>query len=278
MMMQSGEQEITKLSGSGLGGTKFDAMAIGTSATAPDATQTQLGAEITTAGGQRKSAADVVATLLTQDSTNDSIRYVTTWNFTGAFGINEFGVFNNASANSGIMQLRQTFGDPLNVVAQDSLELTVDVKASDEVVSALSVITFAGLEEGNRLIASDLTPAFGRINSIALGEDDGGTLALAQSNTALGDEIVSGDSVGLARGQETSGPTVSLDTENFADDTVHVTSTWAVVGTIAVNEAGLFNSTTSSTGTMFIRYVFADPLNLINTDTFTMVFRMTQTM
>lgn len=271
MMTNDFLAEAAALTGDGLGGTKFDAMAIGTDATVPAAGHSDLFAEITSGGGARKSGADVLATLITQDSTNDTMRFVATWAFTQAFSVNEFGVFNNGTAGLGVMMLRQTFADPLNVVSQDSLELTIDVKASDQVVSAVSVITFAGLEEGNKLIASDLTPAIGRINAIALGES---ATSLGQDDTALVDEIVTADGVGLGRGQETAGPTVTQETENVTGDTVQVESTWAVTGTIAVNEAGLFNSTSPSSGIMFVRYAFADPLNLINTDTFTMIFRL----
>lgn len=271
MMMNAGLAEISRLTGFGLGGDKFDAVAIGTSATAPAASQTALGAEISTGGGQRKTGGDVTATLQTTSSADDTIRFVVVWAFTNTFGINEFGVFNDASA--GDMLLRQTFASQLNVVAADTLELTIDVIASDDVVSANSVITFAGLEEGMRLIATDLTPASGRLAAIALGQSAAG---LAQSNTALGDEIVAADGFGLGRGEETAGPTVALATTNVANDTVRITSTWAVTGTVGVNETGSFTSTSPSSGILFVRYVFAAQLNLVNTDTFTMIMDLVQ--
>lgn len=274
-MMFRGLEEITRLTGEGLGGSKFDAIAIGTDATAVAQSQLALGAEIVTGGGSRKSGADVVATLITSDSTNDTIRFVTTYAFTNSFGVNELGVFNASSG--GVMLLRQVFADPLNVVSQDALELTIDVTASDEVVSALSVLTFAGIEEGNKLIATDLTPASGRVKSIALGRDDGLILPLAQTNTALGDEIIPGDGLGLGRTQETTGPTVTIETVNSTNDTFTVTSTWLVTGTVGVNESATFTTLTPETGIPFIRYVFADPLNLINTDRFTMIMKQVQT-
>lgn len=274
-MMFRGLEEITRLTGEGLGGTKFDAMAIGTGATAVAQNQTALVAEITTGGGGRKSGADVTATLVTKSSTDDTIRFVTTWAFTNSFSVNELGVFNASSG--GIMLLRQVFDDPLNVVSQDALELTVDVTASDEVVSALSVLTFAGITEGNKLIATDLTPVSGRLKAVALGRDDGSTLPLAQTNTALGDEIIPGDGLGLARTQETSGPTVTIETTTTANDTVVITSMWTVTGTVSVNETGSFTDVDPDEGVLFVRYVFADPLNLIATDRFTMIKRLVQT-
>lgn len=271
--MDAGLAEITRLTGLGLGGTKFDAVAIGIDATAVAKTQTALGSEITTGGGARKSGADVLATLVTTNSTNDTIRFVTTYAFTNSFSVNELGVF-NASPTGGIMLLRQVFAAPLNVVSQDALELTIDVRAADEIVSALSVLTFSGIEEGNKLIATDLTPVSGRLQSIALGQSN---VALAQTQTALGDEIVAADGFGLARGQEVVGPTVTLATTNVADDTVVIDSTWNVLGTVAVNETGMFTDPNSNQGVMFVRYRFAAPLNLINTDRFRMIHRLVQT-
>lgn len=265
MIMNSGIDEVSKLTANGGGGTKFDAVAIGTSNTAPAATQTALIAEVVTGGGERKSGSGVTATLVTTTSTEDTIRFVATWAFTAAFGLNEFGVFNAASA--GVMLLRDIFASVLNILSADSLTLTIDIVGTDEVVSADSVVTFAGITEGNKLIATDLTPAVGRIAAIALGE---GTGSLSQSDTALSDELVAADSVGLGRGQVTSGPTVSVVTTTVTNDTVRVVSTWSVTGTRTVRETGLFNTATPSSGTLFVRYKFPSVLNLINTDTFQM--------
>lgn len=269
-MMFRGLEEITRLTGEGLGGAKFDAVAIGTDATPVAQTQLALGAEITTGGGARKSGADVLATLVTKASSEDTIRFVTTYAFTNSFSVNELAVFNPAD----IMLLRQVFVDPLNVVSQDALELTIDVTASDEVVSALSVLTFAGITEGNKLIATDLTPVSGRVKSVALGRSAAG---LSQNNTALGDEIIPADGLGLGRTQETIGPNVTITTTNSTNDTLVVTSSWLVTGTVAVNETGTFTDLDPDQGVMFVRYTFADPLNLINTDNFTMIMRLVQT-
>ena len=272
-MMFRALEEITRLTGNGLGGTKFDAVAIGTGATAVAQNQLALVSEITNGGGARKSGGDVTASLVTKNSANDTIRFITTFAFTNSFGINELGVF-NAAPTGGVMLLRQVFALPLNVVSQDALELTIDVTASDEVVSGLSVLTFAGITEGNRLIATDLTPVSGRVSAIALGRSAAG---LSQNNTALGDEIIPGNNLGLGRGQEIVGPTVTIGTTNTTNDTLIVTSRWLVAAPVSVNETGLFTSTSPSTGVMFVRYTFADPLNLIGTDRFEMQMRLVQT-
>lgn len=271
-MMFRGLEEVTRLTGQGLGGAKFDAIAIGTGATAVAQNQLALVSEITTGGGARKTGGDVLGTLVTKNSADDTIRFVTTFAFTNSFGVNELAVFN--APTDGVMLLRQVFADPLNVVSQDALELTIDVTASDEVVSGLSVLTFAGITEGNRLIATDLTPVSGTIKAIALGRSAAG---LSQNNTALGDEIIPGNSLGLGRGEEIVGPTVTIGTTNTTNDTLIVTSRWLVSAPVGVNETGLFTSVSPTSGVMFVRYTFADPLNLIGTDRFEMQMRLVQT-
>lgn len=269
-LMLRGLEEITRLTGEGLGGQQFDSVAIGTGATPVAQNQLALVAEIIDGGGARKSGGDVTASLVTKTSTDDTIRFVTTFAFTNSFGVNELAVFNPAD----IMLLRQVFNDPLNVVSQDALELTIDVTASDEVVSALSVLTFSGITEGNRLIATDLTPVSGRIKAIALGRS---AVGLSQDNTALGDEILPANGLGLGRGEEVVGPTVTIGTTNSTNDTLIVTSRWLVAAPVSVNETSMVTDLAPAAGVTFVRYVFADPLNLIGTDFFEMQHRLVQT-
>lgn len=280
----SGLAEITRLSGEGLGGTKFNSIAIGTSNTSVDQNQTSLLSEITTGGGARKSTPDVNISLVSRVSNEDTVRFVTTFAFTNSFSINEIGVFNAPSG--GTMLLRQTFAAPLNVVSQDSLQLVIDVTSSDAASDPISVLTFSGISEGNKLIGEGLTccplrakrrTKSGRLKSVALGTDDGTVLPLNQTNTSLGNEIVAGDNVGLSRGQESQGPTVIQETVNSTGDTLTVFSTWDVTGTVGVNEAGTFTDVASNQGEMFVRYVFNAPLNLIATDRFIMVMQLVQT-
>lgn len=263
MMMNLGLAEISKLIGNGLGGATFDAIALGTGNTAVAANQTALVAEISTNAGNRKTGSDVTGSLVTTTSTDDTLRFLTAWTFTGPLGIFELGVFNSTN----IMLLRQVFVAVLNVVTADTLSLQIDIVGSDETVSTpTNVITHVGLAEVNKLIATDLGGA--RITAIALGT---GTTAVAQANTTLATEITAGVN-GLARTEAVS-HTVILDTETVANDTVKVTSIWNVTATVAVTESGLFSTTTVSSGVMFIRYLFSAVLNLINTDQLTVIKR-----
>ena len=106
----------------------FDAIAIGTDATAFASTQTKLLAEITTNGGARRSAANVTGSLVTTTDLNDTAQWVTVFTFTGTLGVNEYMVGNNAAADTGVMLLRGVFVSTLNVVDGDTLTLTLKVK------------------------------------------------------------------------------------------------------------------------------------------------------
>lgn len=99
----------------------FNYIAIGIGAVAADVTDTTLGSEITTNGGERG-----VATLsrTTTDVTNDTATFVLTYNFTGAFAVTESGVLNAVS--SGVLLCRQVF-TAINVASADSLQVTWDI-------------------------------------------------------------------------------------------------------------------------------------------------------
>jgi hypothetical protein len=269
-VVNAGLAEVAKLTALGQGGTKFDEVAIGTGTTAAAATDTALQAEISSSGGNRKTAGDVTGSVVTTTLTNDTARWVASWTFTANFAVREFGVFNGSS-----MLLRQLFDNPFYVIAQDTLELTIDVKSSDQAQSAISRLTQIGFERANQMIVGDVSTTNGdRIAAIGLGRDNGTLLTLDVSNTDLGDEILVGDSLGLARAQETTGPTVSIVTTNVTGDTIRVQSTWDVTGTVSVQEAIMSNGTAQSTGIAFIRSVFNDPLNFVNTDRFTLQMNM----
>jgi hypothetical protein len=96
----------------------FTYIAIGTGTAAAAATDTTLGTEITTNGGERGSA---TATRTTTDVSNDTATLVKTFTFTGSFAVTESGVLNAASA--GTMLARQVFS-AINVVSGDSLQIT----------------------------------------------------------------------------------------------------------------------------------------------------------
>ena len=102
----------------------FNYVAIGTGVTAPAAENTTLLTEITTGGGAR-----AVATVsrVTTTVTNDTAKWVITYNFTAAFAITESGVFNAASV--GTLLARKTFS-AINVGIGDSLQVSWTVQAS----------------------------------------------------------------------------------------------------------------------------------------------------
>lgn len=96
----------------------FTFVAIGTGAVAAAATDTTLGAEITTGGGARAAA---TASRVTTDVTNDTAQDQLTYSITASFAVTESGVFNASSA--GTMLARQVFA-AVNVVNSDSLQVT----------------------------------------------------------------------------------------------------------------------------------------------------------
>lgn len=107
----------SRINGSG-GEAAFTYIALGTDNTAADVTDTTLGAEITTNGGERASAA---VSRTTTDVTNDTAQWVNTFNFTGSFAIVESGVLNAGA--SGVLLSHQVFST-INVVSGDSLQVT----------------------------------------------------------------------------------------------------------------------------------------------------------
>ena len=99
----------------------FTYCAIGIGTAAATALDTTLASEITTNGGQRKSA---TPTRTTTTVPNDTARNVATFDFTGSFAVTEAGILNAASA--GVLLNRQVF-TAVNVVSGDSLQITVDI-------------------------------------------------------------------------------------------------------------------------------------------------------
>lgn len=263
MMMTAGLQVMTRIIAGGQSGTPFDAIAIGTSSTAPSAGQTQLVAESTTNGGSRKSAADVTGAVT--GTGNKTMRFTATFIFTGALALFELMVGNNATANTGDMLLRQTFASVLNVVTNDNLSLQIDVVGSDEAAASDSIIHDIGLELQNRGVIDDLDAGYAKLVANAVGS---GTTALSAAHTALATEIT-----GNGLGRSSGAHTITLQTVNVANDTVQISTTWTVTGTQAVNESAMVNSTTNSAGEAYMRVLYAATLNLVNTDSFTTVNR-----
>ena len=113
----AGIAEIVKLASSEAADA-FTHVALGTDDTGAAVTDTTLGAEIDSDGGERDASTVSAETVNTAD---DTIQLISGWNFTGALSITESGVFNDASA--GTMLCRQTF-TTLPVDDGDSLIIT----------------------------------------------------------------------------------------------------------------------------------------------------------
>lgn len=119
----TGKAQMAALLGSVV--TPFTYLAVGTSSTAPAATQTTLSSEITTGGLVRQSA---TFSLVTTTTTNDTMQLQTTWGtITLPFTVQEIGYFNASSG--GVMGGR---GLPISgsrsVVAGDQLVGTYQVQ------------------------------------------------------------------------------------------------------------------------------------------------------
>lgn len=104
----------------------FTYVALGTNDTTPAATDTTLGTEISTNGGER-----VVAD--TSDYAADyKSKWVEEFTFSGSLGIKECGILNAAA--DGDLLVHHVFPATINVVSSDTLTLTVEVTLSDTTV------------------------------------------------------------------------------------------------------------------------------------------------
>lgn len=122
LIMNAGKVSVAKLIG-GLTGLYARYMAIGTDNTAAAASQTALLAEITTNGGARTSTSN---SSVTTSVTNDTIRFVATWAFTGSFSIAEIGLLDASSG--GNMFARQVITQ--SVSSGQTLQATWDIQVS----------------------------------------------------------------------------------------------------------------------------------------------------
>lgn len=101
----------------------FTYVALGSNDTTPAATDTTLGTEITTNGGQR-AAAD------TSDyAANYKSKWVEEFTFSGPLAIKECGILNAAA--DGDLLVRHVFPETINVASSETLTLTVELTLSD---------------------------------------------------------------------------------------------------------------------------------------------------
>ena len=124
LIVNAGKAEVAALLGAIAGGAAFTYLAVGTGTVAPAATDTALGAEITTGGLARVASTN---TQVTTTAANDTLQMVGEWTASASHAVTEAGAFNDASA--GDMLCRQTFA-VINLVSADKLETTYKVQAS----------------------------------------------------------------------------------------------------------------------------------------------------
>ena len=286
--VNDGMSQNALLIGSGLGGTTWRSMFIGSSAAAAAVTNRRLGSELTsTNGGGRKTLAQVTRSTRDTGSVgfDNTMRFVATWAFTGNEDINEFGVGNSDTADtshggntdggamdSGQLLLRDVFATGvLAVIANDTVGLTIDVIADDKTVDQVGqpsqVIPNSGIVEIlTCLLATPFTVTGGgsgtagtRWTHIAM--DDSNTAA-ASSQTALVSEFTAS---GLARATAT----VTNVTTSETNDTTQFERQFTISApNPTVDGTGVFNA--SSGGDMLCRFVFRATLNLSgSTDLYT---------
>ncbi len=126
LVVTDGKEEVARLiSYTSNSGDPFTHIAIGTDNTVESAGHTSLLGEITSAGGERDPYGAAYVSIVTQTVSNDTCQFVTTYNFTASFSVQESGVFNHTSA--GDMLCRQTF-TALAVSSADALTVTWKIR------------------------------------------------------------------------------------------------------------------------------------------------------
>jgi len=125
LVVNAGKAEVAKLIGSGLGGTAFGYIAIGTGTTAEAATDTAMEVEL-----KRKAA---TVTSVTSNITNDTARFEATFSsddgLTGTSAVTEYGLFNDPTAGTMLSRVVQSAKN-LDWDAGDSLTVTWDIIVS----------------------------------------------------------------------------------------------------------------------------------------------------
>ena len=124
----AGKAVVTGLMMPGVGGSPFNAVAIGTGSGGT----TSLNNEITTNGGQRQhygGSPSITTTQVTTTNLNDTAQWGAVFIFTASFAITEEGIFNSSSSNSGVMLAYQSF-PAINVNNGDELAVTHNVQLS----------------------------------------------------------------------------------------------------------------------------------------------------
>jgi hypothetical protein len=100
-VMNTGKAQVAALILSDVGGTAFDYLALGTSNTAPSASQTALQAEVYRTAG--------TGTRITTSVANDTAKLSGSFSITASATLREMGILNSSS--TGILLARATFSD-----------------------------------------------------------------------------------------------------------------------------------------------------------------------
>jgi len=119
LVVNAGKAEVAKLIGSGLGGTAFSYIAIGTGTTAEAATDTALEAEL-----KRKAATvSSVTTNVTDDTAQFEASFSSDDGLSGSSDVTEYGLFNDATAGTMLSRVVQSAKN-LDWDAGDTLSVT----------------------------------------------------------------------------------------------------------------------------------------------------------
>ncbi|MEM0162743.1 MAG: hypothetical protein QXO62_06745 [Thermoproteota archaeon] len=111
LVVAVGKAQIAGLVG-GLATGTASYMAVGTGTTAPSSSDTALGSEVL--------RVQTSNSLVTTNTTNDTLQLQGNFSFTASYAITEMGVFNASSG--GTMFIRNTFG-AINVVSGDTITI-----------------------------------------------------------------------------------------------------------------------------------------------------------
>jgi len=119
LVVNAGKAEVAKLIGSGLGGTAFGYIAIGTGTTAEAATDTALEAEVI----RKAATVTSVTTNVTDDTTQFEATFSSADGLSGNSAITEYGLFNDSSAGTMLSRTVQAVKN-LDWDAGDTLSVT----------------------------------------------------------------------------------------------------------------------------------------------------------
>jgi len=125
VICNSGLETIAKAVNGVAGMTAYTYMALGTSTTAPTASDTGLGAETSATGLER-------ALATTSYEASNKAKWDHTWlnSSGGTVGINEWGIHNQATATSGDILAHGVFASTKNVEDGESIQITVTITFS----------------------------------------------------------------------------------------------------------------------------------------------------